>query len=126
MFSSLQNPLALVSRLLFAVSSCRHWQDHRLCRHRGLHHVGRSAHAHSCGGRCCGGRSGGQPGADLRLGTRFAALVLAFTLVASLLSAYWSVPADQQMIPQLLFLQEHRGGRWLAGADGLWCRRLER
>jgi len=40
-------------------------------------------------------------------GTRFAALVLAFfTLVASFFfHAYWSVPADQQMIPQLLFFK---------------------
>lgn len=37
--------------------------------------------------------------------TRLAALVLAaFTLVASLsFHAYWAMPADQQMIPQLLF-----------------------
>ena len=38
---------------------------------------------------------------------RWAALVLAaFTLVASFLfHAYWSVPADQQMITQLLFMK---------------------
>lgn len=38
-------------------------------------------------------------------GTRLAAVVLAvFTLVASFFfHAWWAVPADQQMIPQLLF-----------------------
>jgi len=38
-------------------------------------------------------------------GTRLAAIVLAaFTLVASFFfHAYWAVPADQQLIPQLLF-----------------------
>lgn len=41
----------------------------------------------------------------LGFGTRIAALVLAlFTLVASIFfHAYWSVPADQQMIQSLLF-----------------------
>lgn len=41
----------------------------------------------------------------LGFGTRIAALALAlFTLVASLFfHAYWSVPADQQMIQSLLF-----------------------
>ncbi len=40
-------------------------------------------------------------------GTRFAALVLAFfTLVASFyFHAYWSVPAEQQMVTQLLFFK---------------------
>ncbi len=40
-------------------------------------------------------------------GTRVAALVLAlFTLVASFFfHAYWALPADQQMIPQLLFFK---------------------
>jgi putative oxidoreductase len=39
--------------------------------------------------------------------TRVAALVLAaFTVVASVLfHAYWALPADQQMIPQLLFMK---------------------
>ena len=41
------------------------------------------------------------------VGTRVAALVLAFfTLVASFFfHAYWAVPADQQMITQLLFFK---------------------
>ncbi len=40
-------------------------------------------------------------------GTRIAALVLAvFTLVASFFfHNYWALPADQQLIPQLLFLK---------------------
>jgi putative oxidoreductase len=40
-------------------------------------------------------------------GTRIAALALAlFTLVASFFfHAYWAVPADQQLIPQLLFFK---------------------
>ena len=40
-------------------------------------------------------------------GTRIAALVLAFfTLVASFyFHAYWAVPADQQMVMQLLFFK---------------------
>jgi putative oxidoreductase len=40
-------------------------------------------------------------------GTRMAAFVLAlFTLAASVLfHAYWALPADQQMIPQLLFFK---------------------
>ena len=40
-------------------------------------------------------------------GTRFAAVALAvFTLVASFFfHNYWALPADQQLIPQLLFLK---------------------
>jgi putative oxidoreductase len=40
-------------------------------------------------------------------GTRMAAIVLAaFTLVASFFfHAYWALPADQQMIPQLMFMK---------------------
>jgi putative oxidoreductase len=40
-------------------------------------------------------------------GTRVAAIVLAvFTLVASyFFHAYWALPADQQMIPHLLFMK---------------------
>jgi putative oxidoreductase len=40
-------------------------------------------------------------------GTRLAAIVLAvFTLVASFFfHAYWAAPADQQLIPQLLFFK---------------------
>ncbi|SFC11742.1 putative oxidoreductase [Polaromonas sp. OV174] len=43
----------------------------------------------------------------LGFGTRWAALALAFfTLVASFFfHAYWALPADQQMIPSLLFMK---------------------
>ena len=65
-------------------------------------------------------------------GTRVAALVLAlFTLVASFFfHAYWAVPADQQMVTQLLFFKNIAvaGGlltlaAWGAGAWSLDARR---
>ena len=65
-------------------------------------------------------------------GTRFAAAVLAvFTLVASVLfHAFWAVPADQQMIAQLLFYKNVAviGGlltiaAWGAGAWSVDARR---
>ena len=65
-------------------------------------------------------------------GTRLAAIVLAaFTLVASFFfHAYWAVPADQQMIPQLLFYKNIAvvGGlltiaAWGAGAWSVDARR---
>lgn len=66
------------------------------------------------------------------LGTRLAAIVLAaFTLVASFFfHAYWAVPADQQLIPQLLFYKNIAvvGGlltiaAWGAGAWSVDARR---
>jgi putative oxidoreductase len=65
-------------------------------------------------------------------GTRVAAIVLAaFTLVASFFfHAYWAVPADQQLIPQLLFYKNMAvvGGlltiaAWGAGAWSVDARR---
>ena len=65
-------------------------------------------------------------------GTRLAAIVLAaFTLVASLFfHAYWALPADQQMIQQLLFFKNIAvvGGlltlaAWGAGAWSVDARR---
>lgn len=65
-------------------------------------------------------------------GTRIAAVVLAvFTLVASVLfHAFWAVPADQQMIAQLLFYKNVAviGGlltiaAWGAGAWSVDARR---
>ena len=65
-------------------------------------------------------------------GTRLAAIVLAaFTLVASFFfHAYWAVPADQQLIPQLLFYKNIAvvGGlltiaAWGAGAWSIDARR---
>ncbi|MCX7150518.1 MAG: DoxX family protein [Rhodocyclales bacterium] len=69
------------------------------------------------------------------LGTRWAALALAlFTLVASFFfHAFWSVPADQQFMQQLLFFKNVAvtGGlltlaAWGAGAWSLDARREER
>lgn len=69
------------------------------------------------------------------LGTRWAALALAlFTLVASFFfHAFWSVPADQQFMQQLLFFKNIAvtGGlltlaAWGAGAWSLDARREER
>ena len=66
------------------------------------------------------------------VGTRVAAVALAvFTLVASFFfHAYWAVPADQQMIPQLLFYKNIAvvGGlltiaAWGAGAWSVDARR---
>ena len=55
-------------------------------------------------------------------GTRIAALILAlFTLAASFFfHAYWSVPADQQFVTQLLFMKNLSvaGGLWLVSALG--------
>lgn len=55
-------------------------------------------------------------------GTRFAALVLAvFTLLAScMFHAYWAVPADQQLVTQLLFLKNIAvaGGLFILAASG--------
>ena|SRR5664279_226098 len=65
-------------------------------------------------------------------GTRFAALALAvFTLAASIFfHNFWALPADQQMIPQLLFFKNIAviGGlltlaAWGAGAWSLDARR---
>ena len=70
----------------------------------------------------------------LGFGTRIAALVLAlFTLVASIFfHAYWSVPADQQMIQSLLFTKNLAiiGGlltlaAWGAGAWSIDARRAK-
>jgi putative oxidoreductase len=67
-------------------------------------------------------------------GTRLAAIVLAlFTLVASFFfHAYWALPADQQMIPQLLFFKNIAvvGGlltlaAWGAGAWSMEARRAQ-
>ncbi|MEO8134458.1 MAG: DoxX family protein [Betaproteobacteria bacterium] len=68
-------------------------------------------------------------------GTRFAAIALAvFTLVASFFfHAFWALPADQQMIPQLLFIKNMAvvGGlltlaAWGAGAWSVDARRGQR
>ena len=67
-------------------------------------------------------------------GTRVAAIVLAvFTLVASFFfHAYWALPVDQQLIPQLLFFKNIAvaGGlltlaAWGAGAWSLDARRRQ-
>ena len=109
MFSSLQNPLAFVSRLLFAV----------LFLPAGIGKItgfaGTVGYISSVGlpmptvaaAVAAVVEVVGSLALVFGFGTRFAALVLAFfTLVASFFfHAYWSVPADQQMIPQLLFFK---------------------
>lgn len=109
MFSSLQNPLAFVSRLLFAV----------LFLPAGIGKItgfaGTVGYISSVGlpmptvaaAVAAVVEVVGSLALVFGFGTRFAALVLAFfTLVASFFfHAYWSVPADQQMVPQLLFFK---------------------
>ena len=109
MFSSLQSPLALVSRLLFAA----------LFLPAGIGKItgfaGTVGYITSVGlpmptvaaAVAAVVEVVGSLALIFGFGTRFAALVLAFfTLVASFFfHAYWSVPADQQMIPQLLFFK---------------------
>ncbi|NMM76519.1 DoxX family protein [Acidovorax sp. SRB_14] len=109
MFASLQNPLALAGRLLLAL----------LFLPAGLGKI--TGFAGTVGYIGSVGMPLPTVAAALALaievlgglalvlgwGTRFAALVLAFfTLVASFyFHAYWAVPAEQQMITQLLFFK---------------------
>ena len=74
---------------------------------------------------------GGRVALITGFGTRIAALILAvFTLVASFFfHAYWAVPADQQLVTQLLFMKNIAvvGGlltlaAWGAGAWSLDAR----
>jgi putative oxidoreductase len=109
MLSSLQNPLALVGRVLLAT----------LFIPAGIGKItgfaGTVGYAAAMGmpmpsvGVAVGLLIELLGGLALLLGlcTRWAALVLAFfTLVAScIFHAYWSVPADQQMMQQLLFFK---------------------
>jgi putative oxidoreductase len=134
MFAKLQDPLALAGRLLMAL----------LFLPAGIDKV--TGFAGTVGYISSVGLPMPQLGAVVALvveivggvaliagyGTRVAAIVLAaFTLVASFFfHAYWAVPADQQMIPQLLFYKNMAviGGlltiaAWGAGAWSVDARR---
>ncbi|MES2363623.1 MAG: DoxX family protein [Pseudomonadota bacterium] len=134
MFNALQNPLSLLGRLLLAsLFLPAGWS--KLTQFAG--NVGYTA-------------SGGVPMPEVAtavalaieivgslalifgLGTRWAALALAlFTFVASFFfHAYWALPADQQMVPSLLFMKNMAivGGlltlaAWGAGAWSLDAKR---
>jgi putative oxidoreductase len=134
MFAKLQDPLALAGRLLMAL----------LFLPAGIDKV--TGFAGTVGYISSVGLPMPQLGAVVALvveivggvaliagyGTRVAAIVLAaFTLVASFFfHAYWAVPADQQLIPQLLFYKNMAvvGGlltiaAWGAGAWSVDARR---
>lgn len=134
MFAKLQDPLALAGRLLMAL----------LFLPAGIDKV--TGFAGTVGYISSVGLPMPQLGAVVALvveivggvaliagyGTRAAAIVLAaFTLVASFFfHAYWAVPADQQLIPQLLFYKNMAviGGlltiaAWGAGAWSVDARR---
>jgi putative oxidoreductase len=134
MFDKLQNPLALAGRLLLAV----------LFLPAGIGKL--TGFAGTVGYISSVGLPMPQVAAALALaveivggvaliagyGTRLAAIVLAaFTLVASFFfHNYWAVPADQQLVPQLLFFKNIAvvGGlltlaAWGAGAWSMDARR---
>ena len=109
MFASLQNPLAFVGRILLAALFLPAGID-KLTGFAGtvgyISSVGMPlptvAAALALAVEILGGLA-----LVFGFGTRIAALVLAFfTLVASFyFHAYWAVPADQQMVMQLLFFK---------------------
>ena len=109
MFASLQNPLAFVGRILLAALFLPAGID-KLTGFAGtvgyISSVGMPlptvAAALALAVELLGGLA-----LVFGFGTRIAALVLAFfTLVASFyFHAYWAVPADQQMVMQLLFFK---------------------
>jgi len=109
MFASLQNPLALVARLLMAAL----FLPAGIGKLTGF--AGTVGYITSVGmpmptvaaAIAAAVEVLGSLALIFGVGTRVAALVLAFfTLVASFFfHAYWAVPADQQMITQLLFFK---------------------
>ena len=109
MFASLQNPLALISRLLLAAL----FLPAGIAKLTGF--AGTVGYISSVGmpmptvaaGLAAAIEVLGGLALIFGFGTRFAALALAFfTLVASFFfHAYWSVPAEQQMMQQLLFFK---------------------
>ena len=109
MFASLQNPLALVSRLLLAAL----FLPAGIGKLTGF--AGTVGYISSVGlplptvaaGLAAAVEVLGGLALIFGVGTRFAALALAiFTLVASVFfHAYWSVPAEQQMMQQLMFFK---------------------
>lgn len=134
MFTALQNPLSLVGRLLLAM----------LFLPAGIAKIG--GYAGTVGYIASKGLPLPEVGAAIAIvvevggglaliagfGTRFAALGLAlFTLAASVVfHNYWALPADQQMVQQLMFFKNIAvvGGlltlaAWGAGAWSLDARR---
>lgn len=134
MFTALQNPLSLVGRLLLAM----------LFLPAGIAKIG--GYAGTVGYIASKGLPLPEVGALVAIvvevggalaliagfGTRFAALGLAlFTLAASVVfHNYWALPADQQMVQQLMFFKNIAvvGGlltlaAWGAGAWSLDARR---
>ncbi|MES3010521.1 MAG: DoxX family protein [Pseudomonadota bacterium] len=134
MFTALQNPLSLVGRLLLAL----------LFLPAGIAKIG--GYAGTVGYIASKGLPLPEVGALVAIvvevggglaliagfGTRFAALGLAlFTLAASVVfHNYWALPADQQMVQQLMFFKNIAvvGGlltlaAWGAGAWSLDARR---
>ncbi len=134
MFTTLQNPLSLVGRLLLAL----------LFLPAGIAKIG--GYAGTVGYIASKGLPLPEVGALVAIvvevggglaliagfGTRFAALGLAlFTLAASVVfHNYWALPADQQMVQQLMFFKNIAvvGGlltlaAWGAGAWSLDARR---
>lgn len=134
MFTTLQNPLSLVGRLLLAL----------LFLPAGIGKI--TGYAGTVGYIASKGLPLPEVGAAIAIavevlgglalifgfGTRFAALVLAlFTLAASVFfHNFWALPADQQMVQQLMFIKNIAvvGGlftlaAWGAGAWSLDARR---
>lgn len=134
MFTTLQNPLSLIGRLLLAL----------LFLPAGIAKIG--GYAGTVGYIASKGLPLPEVGALVAIvvevggglalvagfGTRFAALALAlFTLAASVVfHNYWALPADQQMVQQLMFFKNIAvvGGlltlaAWGAGAWSLDARR---
>lgn len=109
MFTSLQNPLALASRLLLAVL----FLPAGIGKLTGF--AGTVGYITSVGlpmptvaaAIAAAVEVLGSLALIFGVGTRFAALALAFfTLVASFFfHAYWNLPADKQMMQQLMFLK---------------------
>ena len=109
MFASLQNPLALISRLLLAAL----FLPAGIGKFTGF--AGTVGYITSVGMPMPTVAAAiaavvevvGALALIFGFGTRFAALALAFfTLVASFFfHAYWSLPADQQMMQQLMFFK---------------------
>lgn len=134
MFTTLQNPLSLVGRLLLAL----------LFLPAGIGKI--TGYAGTVGYIASKGLPLPEAGAAIAIavevlgglalifgfGTRFAAVVLAlFTLAASVFfHNFWALPADQQMVQQLMFIKNIAvvGGlftlaAWGAGAWSLDARR---
>ena len=129
MFSSLQNPLSLIGRLLLAL----------LFVPAGFSKIagfsGTAGYIASKGIPLPELAAAVAVGVELGLGllllvgwqTRWAALGIAFfTFVISFIfHNFWTMPADQQMMQSLMFFKKHGDRGWLADRRGLGCRCLE-